>query len=66
MIYVCCLISPDRHTTNGYPVEKAAKVAVETVAQFLEQYTDAFDMVEWVLFDDRTLKAYEDALEKFY
>lgn len=39
---------------------------METVAQFLEQYPDAFDMVEWVLFDDRTLKAYEDALEKFY
>ena len=50
----------------GYPVEKAAKVAVETVAQFLGQYPDAFDMVEWVLFDDRTLKAYEDELEKFY
>ena len=41
-------------------------MAVETVAQFLGQYPDAFDIVEWVLFDDRTLKAYEDELEKFY
>ena len=50
----------------GYPVEKAAKVAVGTVSRFLEQYPDAFDMVEWVLFDDRTLKAYEDEVDKLY
>lgn len=43
----------------GYPVEKAAKEAVRAVWKFLEQFPDAVDMVEWVLFDDRTLAAYE-------
>ncbi len=50
----------------GYPVEKAAKIAVGTVSQFLEQYPDVFDIVEWMLFDDRTLKAYEDEVDKLY
>lgn len=43
----------------GYPVEKAAKVAVEAVCRFLERFPDAIDLVEWVLFDDRTYAAYE-------
>lgn len=43
----------------GYPVEKAAKEAVRAVRQFLAQFPDAIDLVEWVLFDDRTLAAYE-------
>lgn len=43
----------------GYPVEKAAKEAVRAVRRFLEQFPDAIDMVVWVLFDDRTLAAYE-------
>ncbi len=43
----------------GYPVEKAAKEAVKAVRQFLAQFPDAIDLVEWVLFDDRTLAAYE-------
>ena len=43
----------------GYPVEKAAKVAVGTVARFLEENPKIFDLVEWVLFDDYTMKVYE-------
>lgn len=43
----------------GYPVEKAAREAVRAVCRFIEQFPDAMDMVEWVLFDDRTLAAYE-------
>lgn len=43
----------------GYPVEKAAKEAVKAVCQFLAQFPDAIDLVEWVLFDDRTFAAYE-------
>jgi len=43
----------------GYPVEKAAKVAVGTVARFLEENPKTFDLVEWVLFDDYTMKVYE-------
>lgn len=43
----------------GYPVEKAAKEAVAAVSRFLEQFPDAIDLVEWVLFDDKTFAAYE-------
>lgn len=43
----------------GYPVEKAAKEAVGAVRRFLEQFPDTIDLVEWVLFDDRTFAAYE-------
>ncbi len=43
----------------GYPVEKAAKVAVGTVARFLEENPKTFDLVECVLFDDYTMKVYE-------
>lgn len=50
----------------GYPVEKAAKVAVGAVKRFLEQYPGEIDVVEWVLFDDRTLKTYEAEVDKMY
>lgn len=49
----------------GYPVEKAAKEAVSAVCRFLKQFPDAIDMVEWVLFDDRTLAAYESEVDKY-
>lgn len=49
----------------GYPVEKAAKEAVRAVRRFLEQFPDALDMVVWVLFDDRTLAAYEREVNDF-
>ena len=44
----------------GYPVEMAAKTAVSTVARFLEENEDRFDLVEWVLFDDITNGVYEN------
>lgn len=43
----------------GYPVEQAAKIAVETVKAFLAEFPGRIDKVYWVLFDDRTLAAYE-------
>ncbi len=43
----------------GYPVEKAAKVAVEEVKRFLDENPGKIDEVYWACFDDRTLKAYE-------
>lgn len=48
----------------GYPVNKAAKTAVETVCRFLEQFPDTIDMVEWVLFDDRTFAVYEAEVKR--
>jgi len=49
----------------SYPVEDAAKVAVETVKSFLNSNPEKIDLVEWVLFDDRTLKAYEAEVDKY-
>ena len=47
----------------GYPVEEAAKVAVETVKRFLLEFPDKMDVVEWVLFDDRTYAVYEKEIQ---
>ncbi|MCR5476274.1 MAG: O-acetyl-ADP-ribose deacetylase [Lachnospiraceae bacterium] len=46
----------------GYPVGLAAKAAVTAVQAFMNENPDAFDLVEWVCFDEKTLKAYEAAL----
>ena len=35
-----------------FPVELAAKIAVQTVAGFLDENKEKFDLVEWVLFDE--------------
>lgn len=48
----------------GYPVGKAAKVAVETVRQFLEKNPGKLDLVLWVLFNDEAERAYREELEK--
>lgn len=49
----------------SFPVEKAAKIAVKTVYQFLKDYPDYFDLVEWVLFDSHTASVYEAEVNKF-
>lgn len=43
----------------GYPADKAAKVAIKTVKDFLNTHPDSFDLVEWVLFDNRTYEIYK-------
>lgn len=50
----------------GYPVDKAAKVAVHTVNRFLSDNPGKIDIVYWVLFDDSTLQIYEAAVDKLY
>ncbi len=47
----------------SYPVDKAAAIAVKTVREFLEENPGKIDMVEWVLFDDRTFAVYEIEIE---
>ena len=42
-----------------FPVELAAKIAVQTVAGFLDENKEKFDLVEWVLFDENTKKVYD-------
>ena len=42
-----------------FPLDQAAEIAVLTVRKFIEEHPDAIDLVEWVLFDDRTYSAYD-------
>lgn len=49
-----------------FPVELAAKIAVCTVARFLDENEDKFDLVEWVLFDENTEKTYEAEVDRLY
>lgn len=48
----------------SYPVDEAARIAVSTVNQFIEEYPGALDLVEWVLFDKRTYDVYDKALSQ--
>lgn len=47
----------------GYPVAAAASVALETIVRFMKE-NETPTLVRMVLFDDRTLAAYEHALER--
>jgi O-acetyl-ADP-ribose deacetylase len=47
----------------GYPVEQAAKVALETVKDFLQDEARSIKEVTFVLFDRRTYAAYVKALQ---
>ena len=47
-----------------FPLELAAKIAISTVAEFLRENEDKFDLVEWVLFDERTENAYNSNLPR--
>lgn len=48
-----------------FPVDRAARTAVRTVADFLSENADAFDLVEWVLFDTVTEEVYESEVGKW-
>jgi len=48
----------------AYPVDKAAKVAVDAVRSFISENPDAFDEIQWVLFDNHTKVIYERALSQ--
>lgn len=48
----------------GYPVGKAAPVALGAVARFLEEEEGAPERVRFVLFDEGTREAYRAALER--
>jgi O-acetyl-ADP-ribose deacetylase (regulator of RNase III) len=48
----------------GYPVEEAAPVAVEAVRGWLRGNPDAVATLTFVLFDERTYRAYEEALKR--
>lgn len=46
-----------------FPVEKAAKIAVTTVKNFLDEHPDTIDEVLWVLFDSKTKQIYEKEVQ---
>ena len=48
----------------SFPVKQAAEIAVKTVNEFVEANPGALNLVEWALFDDKTLQAYSDALDR--
>ena len=47
----------------GFPVEKAAPIAVKAVVSFLTNETTSLKEVAFVLFDARTYKHYRAAFE---
>nr|WP_081667535.1 macro domain-containing protein [Butyrivibrio sp. MB2005] len=47
----------------GYPVERAAKVAVATVCDYVKKNPDAFDDICWVVPDDLCLKSYSEEIK---
>ncbi|WP_082099086.1 O-acetyl-ADP-ribose deacetylase [Salinicoccus sediminis] len=46
-----------------FPLDKAARIAADTVNEYLEKHPDAFESVIWVLFDEETKAAYDRAIE---
>jgi O-acetyl-ADP-ribose deacetylase (regulator of RNase III) len=47
----------------GYPLSEAAPIALKTVVDFLKKHPE-IELVRFVLFDGKTLAAYEEALKK--
>ncbi|MBP5609547.1 MAG: macro domain-containing protein, partial [Lachnospiraceae bacterium] len=49
---------------SGYPPIKAADTAVKAVADYVSDNPDAFDLIEWVCFDERTLTTYKTKIRE--
>ncbi len=47
----------------GYPLEEAAKVALRTVASYLEEQNSALKIVRFVLFDQKSKQVHEQVLK---
>lgn len=47
----------------GYPLDQAAKVAVETISAFVKDAPDAFDRIALVCFDETALSAFQAELD---
>lgn len=48
----------------SYPLEQAAEIAVKTVNDFYLEHQNEFDCIRFVLFDERTKQAYDNAIDK--
>jgi len=47
----------------GYPVEEASRIALRTVADYLEKHQE-IELVRFVLFDSKTYRTYEATLKE--
>lgn len=48
--------------TYKYPLEEAAKVAVETVTKYCNEHPDSFDYICWALLVEPTRRVYEEEI----
>jgi len=46
-----------------YPLDQAARIAIKTVVEFANNEAESVNQIVFVLFDDRTYGAYENALD---
>lgn len=47
-----------------FPLQQAAEIAVSTAKYFVGENPEALDVIKWVLFDEKTLKAYTYEIEE--
>lgn len=47
-----------------FPVDEAAKIAIDTAKRFVAAQPGRLDVIKWVLFDDRTLAVYAREMAK--
>ena len=47
-----------------FPVDEAAKIAIDTAKRFVAAQPGRLDVIKWVLFDDRTLAVYARKMVK--
>lgn len=47
----------------GYPIEEAAKIALETTYNFLDEYTYSINRVVFILFSEEDKKVYEEVIK---
>ncbi len=50
----------------GFPEDRAARIALKTAMNFIDVYPGVFELIEWVLFEDRTYRIYETELDRLY
>ena len=71
----CLKIAKENHLSNinfpaistgvyGYPASKAAKVALNTVTDFINNHPGSFNMVVFTLFDNPSFQYYQELLKK--
>ena len=46
-------------------VKLAAQAGIQGIVHFTQDHPDTFDLVEWVLFDEETWKAYEEENRRY-